>query len=234
MATFAAYSFTIQHHISMKKQFALALFLGASTLLQAQFLVGGQIGFGSTKFKEQDGNNTEESTLTTTTLLPRLGFSFGNMWAGVDVGITNVVSKEPTFSGGTDEDKASSTNIGGFLRFIKKPNDNMGIWAEVQAGAGFGKTTNNGQDDSKFTSVSAGVRPGVILFLGEHLSFEASFGRLGFTSTTVKDASPANSDYKVTNTNAGLSLNSNNYQLNFINEDFNITGGFLFAVNWMF
>jgi len=232
---FAAYSFTNQHHISMKKQFALALFfMSAATILQAQFLVGGQLGFNSSKFKEQDGNSTEESTLTTTTVIPRLGFAFGNMWAGLDVGITSAVSKEPTFSGGTDEDKATSTNIGGFLRFIKKPTDNMGIWAEVQAGAGFGKSTNNGQDDAKFTSVSAGIRPGVLFFIGEHLSFEASFGRLGFNSTTIKDASTANSDYKVTNSNVGLSLNSNNYQLNFINEDFNITGGFNFAVNWMF
>lgn len=218
----------------MKKQLiTLALFLGSITVTQAQVFLSGQFGFNTAKFKDQIGSSTEESTLTTTTVIPRLGFAFGNMIAGIDAGFTSTVSKEPTFSG-TDEDKASSTNIGGFLRFIKKPNDYMGIWAELQAGAGFGKSTNNGQDDEKFSSFSAGVRPGVIFYVGDHLSFEASFGRLGFSSTTVKDASNTNSDDKVTYSNFGLSLNSNNYQLNFLNEDFSITGGFNFAVNWLF
>ena len=218
----------------MKKHLAFALFMGAATFLQAQFLVSGQLGFASNKFKDQSGNSTEESTLTTTTFIPRLGYAFGNMVAGVDVGFTSSVSKEPNFPSGTDEDKVSLTNVGGFLRFIKKPTDYMGIWGELQAGAGFGKSTNNGQDDEKYSSVSAGIRPGVIFFIGNHLSFEASFGRLGFNSTTVKDASAANSDDKVTLSNFGVSLNSNNYQLNFINEDFTISGGFNFAVNWMF
>ncbi|HMX41492.1 MAG TPA: outer membrane beta-barrel protein [Saprospiraceae bacterium] len=219
----------------MKKHLILLSFLMAATFAQAQFIVSGQLDFSSLKQKYSSTGSSEESSLTSLTLIPRLAYSFGDIWAGIDVGITNATSKSPNFTGGTDEDKYSIISVGPFVRFIKRPSDRMGVWAELQAGFGSGKSTSNGTDEYKYSSISAGLRPGVIFFISDRLSFEASYGRLGFNSTTQKPASGNTSDEKVTTSNFGLGLNSNNYQVNFLNEeDLRLTGGFNFAVNWMF
>lgn len=219
----------------MKKQLLVLLFAASATFAQAQFIASGQFDIASQKYKVSGSGSSEESSRTAMTLIPRLAYSFGDIWAGIDIGISNVTDKDPNFSGGTDEDKYSTFFAGPFVRFIKRPSDRMGVWAELQAGFGSGKSTNNGQDDTKFNTLSAGIRPGVIFFISDHLSFEASYGRLGFSSVTTKDAGANPTDAENTFTNFGLSLNSNNYQINFFNEDdLRITGGFNFAVNWMF
>ncbi len=218
----------------MKKFFTLTtfFFFGLSALVHAQFLVGGNIGFSSQKSTDETGNNKVESKFTSVTVIPRLGYVFGNNWAGLDVGLTSFKSESPDFPSGTTEDKLNLISINPFFRFIKKPTDNMGIWLEASAGASFGKSQRDGEDDEKYNIIQAGLRPGVIFFIGDHLSFEASFGRLGFTQTTVTDAQDSND--KIKDSNFGLSLNSNNFVLGNLGENLILSSGFLFGVNWTF
>jgi len=215
----------------MKKIVALALFFSVFTTLQAQVFLGGQISFNSYKDKDESGSSQGESTVNFVTLLPRLGYVFGDFVAGLDVGVTSINSKSPRFGGGVDESKTNLTTVGPFVRYVKKPVENIGIWVEAQAGASFGKRTENGVDDSNLSGFNLGVRPGVIFYIGKHLSFEASFGRLGFQSQTTKDAQ--NSSDKYTTTTAGLSLNSN-VVLDLLGENPTVSSGFLFGVNWTF
>lgn len=214
----------------MKKIFNLTaiLALGLITQLNAQFILGGNIGFNSQTEKAEFGSNSEESKSTTVSFMPRLTYGFGNNWAGLEAGIMTQSSEFPVFEG-TREVKSNLINIAPFFRHIQKPTDNFGIWIEAQAGFGFGKSETDGTEDGKISSFGAGVRPGVIFFIGDHLSFEASFGRLGFTQTTFSD--PNNSDIKETYSDFGLNLNNNGIGISALGV---INSGFLFGVNWSF
>jgi hypothetical protein len=215
----------------MKNMITLAalLLFGLSTQLNAQFLLGGNIGFSSAKSTTEFGGNESESKSTSITVIPRLGYVFGDNWAGLDAGIINMKSESPRFPSGTDENTANLISISPFFRHIQKPTENFGIWIEAQAGAAFGKSQDNGEDDEKISAFGVGIRPGVIFFIGEHLSFEASFGRLGFNQTTFTDAN--DSDIKETTSEFGLSLNNNGIGISPLGV---ISNGFTFGVNWMF
>ena len=218
----------------MKNLFTLTtlFFFGLVVQTNAQFLIGGNVGFSSMKETDELAGVKEESKSTAITFIPRLGYVFGDYWAGIDVGLTSIKSEQPDFPSGTTVDKLNLISISPFFRFIKKPTDNMGIWLEAQAGAAFGKDESDGRDQNKYSVIHAGIRPGVIFYIGNNLSFEASFGRLGFNQTTTTDAD--NSDSKTTNSNFGLSLNNNSFDIGFIGDNLSITSGFLFGVNWTF
>jgi len=215
----------------MKKLLTLTtiLALGLITKVNAQFIVGGNIGFNSQTNKETVGSNESESKSTTITFLPRLAYGFGNNWAGLDVGIMTNTQEYPRFPSGTVEQKYNLISVNPFFRHIQKPLDNFGIWIEAQAGVGFGKAQTDGTDTENIFALGAGLRPGVIFFIGDHLSFEASFGRLGFNQTTITDAN--DSDIKDTTTDFGLNLNNNGIGINALGV---INSGFLFGVNWTF
>lgn len=223
--------FTNQNFLRMKNliTFCTLFLFGLSTQLNAQFLVGGNIGFNTSKNTSERGSDESESKSTIISVIPRLGYVFGDNWAGLDAGVMNMKSESPGFPSGTDENTANLISITPFFRHIQKPTENFGIWIEAQAGAAFGKTQNNGEDDAKISAFGAGIRPGVIFFIGEHLSFEASFGRLGFNQTTVTDAN--DSDIKDTTSEFGLSLNNNGIGISPLGV---ISSGFTFGVNWMF
>jgi len=204
----------------------LALFLLAfSTKVSAQFIVGGNLGFSAQTDTREFGGNKSEDKTTTITVIPRLAYSFGNNWAGLDVGITNTKYAP-------DDDPETTSNlisVSPFFRHIQKPTENFGIWIEGQVGATFGKSQYDGEDDDELFSFGAGIRPGVIFFIGNHLSFEASFGRLGYTKTTITNAN--DSDYKDSSSEFGLSLNNNGIGISSLGV---ISNGFLFGVNWAF
>lgn len=203
--------------------------LGLFTQVNAQFILGGNIGFNSVKETSENGGSEIESTSSTVTVIPRLAYVMGNNWVGLDVGIQSSTDKSPDFPSGTVERKSSLTTINPFFRHIQKPTENFGIWVEAQAGVGFGKSQFEGTDVEKLSTFGVGIRPGVIFFIGNHLSFEASFGRLGFSQTTIKDAN--DSDVKDTTTEFGLSVNNNGLGINSLNV---ISSGFLFGANWSF
>lgn len=216
----------------MKKVLTLAAFyLVFITMSQAQFVLGGNIGFNSAKLTDEFAGDKSEATVTNVTLIPRLGYAFGDFWAGLDVGISNLKYEEEDYNS-----KLNLVNVSPFFRYTKKPTENFGVWIEGQAGFQFGKAEDDGEESAKYSGINAGIRPGVIFFIGDHLSFEASFGRLGFSSTTVTD--PDDSDNKTTISNVGLSLNGNGIDLTsltFLDESpTSLVGGFLFGVNYTF
>lgn len=230
-------SLRLHHHLltkpnhSMKKIITLTtlLALGMFTQANAQFILGGNIGFNSSKETDEVGSSKEEYKSTTITVMPRLAYGFGNNWAGLDVGIMTQSSESPRFPSGTNESKSNLINVAPFFRHIQKPTDNFGIWIEAQAGVGFGKSEVNGTETGKISAFGAGIRPGVIFFIGDHLSFEASFGRLGFNQTTFTDANDSNN--KETYSDFGLNLNNNGIGISALGV---INSSFLFGANWSF
>lgn len=214
----------------MKKITLLALFCALTTCLSAQFLLGGQLNFSSIKSKEDGGGDDDESSTTLITVMPRLAYASGNLWYGLDAGVS-LINEKDEFLNETNESKTTIANIAPFIRYTKRPVDDLGIWIEGQAGASFGSRKNDAGDKvAKYTGFNIGLRPGVIFFIGEHLSFEASFGRLGFTSFTTEN--PNDSDDKETLTQVGLILNGNSILLD--ETALTISNGFQFGVNWLF
>lgn len=220
----------------MKKllPFTVLFLLAFAGTLKAQLLIGGNLGFSIQKYTQESTGSEEYSKFTSITVLPRIGYVFGNNWAGVDVGISSFKEDDPTFAGtGRSESTLNLTTISPFFRFVKKPSEHFGVWIEASAGASFGKGKEDGTEIEKYLVVGAGLRPGILFFVSKNLSFEASFGRLGFTQSTTTDAN--NEDNKEINSNFGLTLNNNQYVVeSFLGNGITISNGFLFGVNWMF
>ena len=214
----------------MKKLVLLVLVGAIATAVSAQFLIGGQFNIASFKDKEAGNGATREISSTLVTLIPRLAYVSGNIWYGVDAGVSLVNSKFD-LGGNINETKSTIATIAPFIRYVKRPVDNFGIWIEGQAGVSFGNEKDDaGSKTAEYTGYNVGLRPGVIFFIVDHLSFEASFGSMGYSLLTVTD--PENTQVKETFSQAGLTLNSNSLSLD--NTNFGIARGFLFGVNWMF
>jgi len=197
----------------MKKILTLtALFLFAfTTMTKAQFVLGGNIGFSSNTSKDEPSGDERKST--SINLVPRLGYIFGDNWAGLEVGFNSSTQEGPTGLKNT----TNLTTIAPFFRHNFVNANNMGVWLEAQAGMTFGKSEFDGTETSKFSGFGAGLRPGVIFYVTDHLSFEASFGRLAFSQ--LKEEDPDNSDNSTTDTDFGFELNGST---------------FLFGVNYSF
>jgi len=201
----------------MKKILLFTLFLSFSIAANAQLLLGGQFSIHASSDESHNANTTlETSKYAEIIVLPRLGYIFGDFMAGVDAGFRTTALKTPDFPNGTNETTTAAFQIGPFMRYTKKPVPNFGIWAEAQVNAAFGQREFNKRKTDETFGLDAGIRPGVIFYVGKHLSFEASFGQFGFTSTRFTD--PDNSDNFQTENDFGLDLG----------------GTFDFGVNWTF
>ena len=97
----------------MKKISLLVLFATIATAVSAQFLLGGQFNISSVKDKSKGGSNDTEKT-TTIVVLPRLAKVSGNMWYGIDAGLSLASNK---YDYGSSSSKSSATifNIAPFL-----------------------------------------------------------------------------------------------------------------------
>jgi hypothetical protein len=179
----------------MKKLFlGLLLLAGILNTTQAQVILSGSYGFD---FIQSEGDS--ESSFR---LIPRIGYAKGNWVGGLDVGFVRTKT--------IDDATVRVTQVGPFLRYIKKTNDFMGIWGEAQVGGAFGRTTENDVELGRSTTFSSSIRPGVIFFFGQHLSFEASFGSVGFSTTNYN---PAASDDNSRISEFGLNLGGSNILL---------------------
>lgn len=217
----------------MKKLIPFLLIILGSMGFQAnaQFLVGGNIGFSKYQDHDDQGTNETETTITSFTLIPRLGYAFGNSWAGLDAGFTSLKVEVTGFE--NFNSTLNLTTINPFYRYIQKPTDNFGIWIEGQAGATFGKDKIGDVVQNNYFGLNFGLRPGVIFYFGKKLSFEASFGNIGFTSLTSTSEADSNNKETVTNFGFGVNNGSNILQLYSGNAP-NYTPNFQFGVNWMF
>ncbi|MBL7807225.1 MAG: hypothetical protein JNN28_05410 [Saprospiraceae bacterium] len=210
--------------------FAIAMVFHAMPS-NAQFVVGGNLGFSKYQDHQDRGTTETETTISTVTAIPRLGYVFGNNWAGLDVGITSLKVEDTDFTDNTS--KINLTTINPFYRYIQKPTDFLGIWIEGQAGVTFGKDALEDVVQTKYLGINFGLRPGVIFYLGKRLSFEASFGSLGFSKVTA--TSEEDSNDKETVTNFGLGVNNTTSVLqSYLGTGVPFNSGFQFGANWMF
>jgi hypothetical protein len=218
----------------MKKQLLLLLFTGLSLIANGQWILGGNFAITSQKSLLEAGSSDIETSLVGIVVLPRLSYSLKeSQWLGLETGLISTYSDRPGFSGSNTDEVQQLFSISPFYRHIFKPADILGIWIEAQGGAGFGSSRTGGEKDDKYSTFAAGIRPGIILFIGQHLSFEASFGRLGYSYIKVKDAGGSNDAQSYSE--LGFSFNSVNNPVNLLLLDRpQAIGGFYFGINWKF
>ncbi|HAD13797.1 MAG TPA: hypothetical protein DCF33_15325 [Saprospirales bacterium] len=218
----------------MKSTLLVLIFNIAAVSAQAQWILGGNFSLSSSKSEYEAGINNSNISLVSISALPRLAYQVkNNQWIGLETGLISIYSDRPNFGSNNTEERTRLFSVSPFYRYVFKPSEIFGIWIEAQAGAGFGASWNNGEKDDSYVTSSAGLRPGILFFINKHLSFEASFGNLGFSSITVKDAQGSNDRQRFSE--LGFSLNSVNNAVNAILLDApSSLGSFQFGVNWTF
>lgn len=192
----------------MKKVLFLIAFLGVITSANAQFRVGGSIGFTSTKI---DNGVTDESG-TSFKIMPEIGYQLtDNVLVGVQVGYS---SGYATFGSLTASDlkSAMSTVVGAM---IDVENDDMKLSGFTFApyirydALSFGNAKvflegyigyNNITTDSTPTAGGAGggelnvnafelgVRPGIALKVSDSFELQCKLGALGYMSAKEKES----------------------------------------------
>lgn len=218
----------------MKKPLLLLFFTVIYLSANGQWILGGNFAITSQKSQLESGSSNVETSLTGIAVLPRLSYTITEtQWLGLETGLVSTFYNRPDFNGGNLDEVKQLFSLSPFYRHIFKPAEILGIWVEAQAGAGIGSSRINSEKDDTFSAFTAGIRPGILIWAGKHLSFEASFGRLGYSFVKVKDA--AGSADTQTYSEFGFSFNSINNPINLLlQESPQPIGGFQFGVNWKF
>ncbi len=214
----------------MKKLTLLILSLLFATVASAQFLLGTQFNFNSITERKGGFEEDIKNTTTLVTMIPRVAYASGSLWYGLNAGVSQVF-EEHRFVGTTKTKKTLAT-IAPFLRYTKRPLHYFGIWIEGEAGTSFGNARGNaGEKTAKYIGLQIGLRSGLVFFIDDQLSFEASFGRFGYTTLTTTGAN--NGFIRETVNQRGFMLNTN---ANILDEDKTLGAsiGFQFGANWLF
>lgn len=200
----------------MKKLLLLCTGVLVAAAAHGQIFVSGLYNLSSSNYKSESPSLTQKTSETNVTFIPRFGFVFGNWIAGGDAGFSSITERSKVTPGtGDNKTVTTQTTIGPFVRYVRRPVEWLGLWGEFQTGIQFGAQRVNGDRYYRQNGFGAGLRPGVMFFLGKHLSFEASYGNLSFVTSkaTYEDDSTSRDTY------GGLELNNST---------------FLFGANWTF
>jgi hypothetical protein len=200
----------------MKKCLMFFLFFLSAYLAQAQFVLGGKLNFQSTSNKNEQLTISESSN-SSFSFTPRLGYQFGHIWAGLDVGfLTTKETGVNPFTNNLTKYNSNAFLVGPFVRYIWKPNTYMGVFTEAQMYGQFGKDFQESKKISSFNQFDGLLRPGIMFYLGKHFILEGSFGNLGFQRSSIK---LENSTAKIKDSSFAFNLNSDT---------------FLLGINWLF
>ncbi len=154
--------------------------------------VSGSVGFGSTSYDTIKSSSFSFS--------PKVAyFVTNNIAIGAKLGFGSSKSDANPFTTiPTVKSETSTTTFGVFGRYYATPASKFSVFGNL----GFDYSSENDKlAKVKTNSFDLAVSPGVSYFLSNHFSMEATFGRLGYTSSKTDEK-----DAKATNT-FGLDVN---------------------------
>lgn len=166
----------------------LYLFMSAhAQLSKGEKMLGGELQFESSKNKNIGLNGTK---FTSFSIAPQIGFGLQKNWI-VGAGIGYAYQKEEQ---GMGDQEVNVFSFGAFVRKFHPFNDRFGIYGQLDAGAGFGKSKSNlFTDESDVSLFTADIKPGFYFRATKRIIFEANFGGLAYTNTTIKPGSGSKS-----------------------------------------
>jgi outer membrane protein len=172
--------------------FLIVLFAFFYASSNAQFFVGGKIGFTAASHKTDNGTTTLKSTANSFSFYPSAGkFLSDKLAVGLDL--------EVTFSGSTSangiETKSKSSTIGAspYLRYYAIKWNKFSVYGQANLGFSFSnssETTDGTKTQGpKITSLYCTVYPGLAYDLSDKLQLQTSINifRLGFGYTRNDD-----------------------------------------------
>jgi hypothetical protein len=183
----------------MKKVLLTAIAVLSLTFANAQkgtFLVAGEIGYKSVKnptSPDQTSFSTGSENAKTFLFSPKVGYQFNDHFTvGIEaiIGSNNSTSLTqintqtgPTFT--YVDNKNTTLNLGGFLRYTKSLSGAFSAYADLSAGMLSGKSTitlYGLAGDNKYTGFYAGINPAVAIDLKNHLWLNFSVGGLNYNT----------------------------------------------------
>ena len=188
----------------MKKLFITIAFVAAAMFAQAQFFVGGGIGFGTsggTMTSETAGVSVSADQPKTTnfTIAPSLGFMFSeNMGIGIDFNYTygKDVTKITDASGAetTTTLKGSTIGFKPYFRYVFAEVDNFKFYADAYVLYKSGKPSMTIEsagititgDGDKTTNLDFGIQPGMAYMLTDNISMNCKLNILAIAYRTEK------------------------------------------------
>lgn len=199
----------------MKKFILSALVAVAAINANAQFYLGGSLGFTSTKNAVEynyEGNKTKfDATNTNFNIAPEIGYKFDDKMAvGLSIGFTT--GKEGDIEDKDASLKANAFTIQPYFRYTFVKWNKVSLFADVELGLAFGKVTNEYieesvtySSDTKVNDFHIAIVPGVAYQASDAISVVAKLGNgLGYWSSTIKP----NDNIKQTASEFGLDVNT--------------------------
>jgi len=154
----------------MKKIMMTLVAIAMATTMNAQWYVGGSVGFGSAKV----GGGDSESTYK---ILPEVGYSFNDKWSvGVALGYQKGAASfgNYNFTQGTQE----IFSVNPYARYTFFNADRLSIFCD--GGIGFASIKDTG------TGFQVGLRPGLAFKASDKISLVAHIGFVGFETFSPK------------------------------------------------
>lgn len=205
----------------MKKLQLLLVAMFAITVAFAQpekgdIFLGGSLNFNMGASKASVGSVTAKGPKTLGVgITPRVGYFISNKFVvGVNAGF-GLNSSTDKSSAVTVKNSSTSYGGGVFARYYIMPVEKMGLFFEAAAGVNLGssraKAGNVTVDGPNNFGISAGITPGIAVYVSKRVALEANYGFLGYnTNTSTTEAGGIKT--KSTNGGFGLNLNPNTFR----------------------
>lgn len=172
----------------MKKVLLLAAFAVVGLAANAQYYVGGNLGFTNEGVKN---NKT-----TTLTIAPEFGYNINSKWAvGGKVGYT-LVNPENT----------PETSTFHFAPYVRYTACTLGP-VSIHFDGGFALENSKVKDQNSVFGWGVGVTPGIAVALSKNVSFLASFGMIGYQAVDDANWSKVGYDFSTENLQFGVVFN---------------------------
>jgi Protein of unknown function, DUF481. len=157
----------------MKKMMMTLVAIAMATTMNAQWYVGGTVGYNYNK-----DNNTDITT-NTFSILPEVGYNLNDSWAvGAKIGYAYAK---------VGEAKTNTFVVNPYTRYTFVKLDKVNFFVDGGFEYQYLK-----QGDASANGFGINVKPGVAVNLNEKVSFVAHIGKFGWDTAKWKDAESSN------------------------------------------
>lgn len=200
----------------MKKIFITLAFIASAFFCQAQFFLGGNLGFDIQNGKVNVGSFSKDLPKTTTFIIaPNVGYMFSDMWgAGIELGYALNSTKEkeevlyydPYYNEEYIKTVETTTSINvwtiaPYLRCVFAKFDQVNLYADLKfafaGGSSKFKESGTTKDGPKIFNMDIGIVPGITYNLNEHISLNANLNllSLGYKMSKTTEVDPEEKGY---------------------------------------
>ncbi|MBR1792949.1 MAG: outer membrane beta-barrel protein [Bacteroidales bacterium] len=232
----------------MKKVLLTIAAVAFAFAANAQFILGGDLGFNRSSSYLVDDGDKYASTFTPTdfgfSISPRLGYQFTEkIQAGLMLGydytlsVTKTSTTDPTELRSTDRDWTNMFGVGVYGRYNCFAMGKFTVFGQLNLGIGFGnnktKTTfENGAPDvkndvSKTFAFYGEIVPGINYALNENISFDIYLNFIALNYSMIKVSDP-NIDMALVNHDWNLGANIDGISID------GLTNAITIGFNWHF